>query len=139
MAIPDEKDLERPVSPTSAANNNSNKPLPELQKLQFPSGQRLPTTVPKRKPVPIKNDADAFAPDDAKNLPIANIREIQISPSLDWRRFLRRKRLLVVGGVVAAVILIALVIGLSVGLTRGNGYARDLFLYSMASSLIYKG
>lgn len=137
MGFPDEKDLESPVSPTSPANNY-NEPLPGLKELEFHAPQTFPATVPKRKPVPITNGAGAtFQPDDAKKLPIISVREIP--PSLDWRRFSRRKRLVVVGGAVAAVILIALVIGLSVGLTRSNGYARDLFLYSIASSLVYKG
>lgn len=141
MPVRDEKDLESPVSPISPnapTATNYDKPLPELKDLEShhpPNPQTFPTAVPARKPVPVAKGA-AFLYGDATKTPQVSVRELP--QSLDWRQFSRRKRI-VVAGAVAAVILFALIIGLSVGLTRRNGYARDLFLYSIASSFVYKG
>ena len=88
------------------------KPLPEP--LRDVAQSYAPAGVPKRKPVPGANDmGNATAA-------YASIHPATL-PWWDWNRFPRRKRLIIVGAAIAAVCLLALIIGLAVGLTKGKG------------------
>ncbi|GFF25696.1 allergen Asp f 7 [Aspergillus udagawae] len=78
--------------------------------------------VPKRKPVPV---AEAF-PEPAAIAP----KESSVQPptkaawsNWNWRQFSKKKRLIVIAIAVTVVCLLALIIGLAVGLTRGKGHS----------------
>jgi hypothetical protein len=121
MAFPDEEDPASPVSPVSLnhpASANLDKPLPELKEVEF-RHPPYPRNPPRRKPVPIAKPA--ATPNATKPPGPKAPGHAAIPQWLDWRRFSRRKRFVVVG-VVVAVILVALIIGLAVGLTVGEGY-----------------
>ena len=133
MSSADEKDIGR--SPASPSAVDYNKPLPELKDLDFHRPTNFSTPVPKRKPVPIASGATYENGDGIKNYEAS---PHAVPQWLNWRQFSRRKRIVVVVGAITAIVLIALIIGLAVGLTVGKGYAPDLFLYSIASSFIYK-
>ena len=140
MTFADEKDIERHASPNFPNEQSAvdyNRPLPELKELDAqhpPNPQNFSATVPKRKPVPIASGETYENGDGVKN----NQTNSRAIPQwLDWRQFSRRRRIIVAGAIIA-IILIALIIGLAVGLTVGNKYAPDLFLYSIATSFIYK-
>jgi hypothetical protein len=98
------------------------KPLPPLCQ----DASHLPfAAVPKRKPVPVAE----VSPEPAA---IATSESTIHAPTKaawwpgkaawwDWRQFSKKKRLVVAAGAVAVVCLLALIIGLAVGLTRGKG------------------
>ncbi|KAE8154489.1 RlpA-like double-psi beta-barrel-protein domain-containing protein-containing protein [Aspergillus avenaceus] len=92
-----------------------------------------PPGVPKRKPVPIPTSTPAIPPTPPQS---------QSSPTKlpAWSQFSRRKRIIILSAVIG-VVLLALIIGLSVGLTRhskqnlplptnhGGPYTGDLTYY----------
>ncbi|RJE21853.1 riboflavin aldehyde-forming enzyme [Aspergillus sclerotialis] len=121
MSFADEKDIERPVSPISPNSPGAvdhNKPLPELKELDFHHPKNFSAPVPKRKPVPIAAGANYENGDGIKNYKAS---PRSIPQWLNWRQFSRRKRIVIVGAI-TAIVLIALIIGLAVGLTVGKGH-----------------
>lgn len=90
------------------------KPLPPLCQ----DTSHLPfADVPKRKPVPIAKASPAPAAIATKE---SNVHPPTKAAWWDWRQFSKKKRLIVAAVAVAVVCLLALIIGLAVGLTRGK-------------------
>ncbi|RLL98664.1 hypothetical protein CFD26_107847 [Aspergillus turcosus] len=95
------------------------KPLPPLCQ----DASHLPFSgVPKRKPVPVAEVSSEPAAIATK--------ESNIHPptkaawwNWNWRQFSKKKRLIVTGVAIAVVCLLALIIGLAVGLTRGKSHS----------------
>lgn len=86
------------------------KPLPSLCQ----DASHLPFAgVPKRKPVPIAKAAAMATKESSVHPPTK-------AAWWDWRQFSKKKRLVVTAVAVAVVCLLALIIGLAVGLTRGK-------------------
>ncbi|KAF7595672.1 hypothetical protein BBP40_005116 [Aspergillus hancockii] len=104
--------------------------------------QTPPTTIPKRKPVPIPTSSSTTTKDPTpispENPPTPH--KSSIWYQLNWSQLSRRKRIIIISALIA-LILIALIIGLAVGLTRpshknlplptthGGPYTGDLTYY----------
>ncbi|EAW12914.1 RlpA-like double-psi beta-barrel domain-containing protein [Aspergillus clavatus NRRL 1] len=98
------------------------KPLPELcqDASHPPTAQYSLAEVPKRKPVPTAHDA----PGATENAPKAYASNPPTRLTWwNWSHFPRRKRLIIIGAAIAVVCLLALIIGLAVGLTKGKGHS----------------
>ncbi|RHZ63577.1 RlpA-like double-psi beta-barrel domain-containing protein [Aspergillus thermomutatus] len=98
------------------------KPLPQLcQDASHPPISHVPFVgVPKRKPVPI-------AKASPKPAAIAT-KESSVHPPTkaawwNWRQFSKKKRMIVTAVAVAVLCLLALILGLAVGLTRGKSHS----------------
>ncbi|KAI9928418.1 hypothetical protein ASPWEDRAFT_181996 [Aspergillus wentii DTO 134E9] len=104
---------------------NLDKPLPELKVPESHNSlsQNITTAVPKRKPVPVTKTATAAIPDATAATTVPDVNHVPRRGCLDWRRYSRKKRLLLIGIIIGAVCLIALIIGLAVGLTRGRSHS----------------
>lgn len=107
----------------SVMSTDVEKPPPQLCQ----DASHLPfAAVPKRKPVPVgatKASSDAQAAIATKE-PSAYLptKGAWWNLNRNWQQFSRKKRVVIAAIAVAVVCLLALVIGLAVGLTRGKGH-----------------
>lgn len=118
-------DLKNPMKESvnvSVMSTDVEKPPPQLCQ----DASHLPfAAVPKRKPVPVgatKASSDAQAAIATKE-PNAYLptKGAWWNLNRNWQQFSRKKRVVIAAIAVAVVCLLALVIGLAVGLTRGKG------------------
>ncbi|EAW17746.1 RlpA-like double-psi beta-barrel domain-containing protein [Aspergillus fischeri NRRL 181] len=116
-------DLNNPMKESvnvSVMSTDGEKPPPQLCQ----DASHLPfAAVPKRKPVPIGVDEPAAIATKEPGAHLPTKAAWWWNLNRNWQQFSRKKRMVITAIAVAVVCLLALVIGLAVGLTRGKGHS----------------